>query len=466
MLLLFGVSLFSKAQEYIPDSAFVNSQLKDYQPKLHVRNIIVSGNKKTKKYIILREMQIKQGDSILIDKLNDELQKARDFIYNTTLFVEVNVLPLIINAYDVDIVINLKERWYIFPVPYLELADRSFNDWAATHHADLSRLSYGAFFSHLNFSGRRDQLSLILINGFKRNISFEYIAPYTNPALTDGMRFATGVEQTREIPYATDYNNKLLYYNNDRFVKNEWFITAAYSSRKRLKKKETFTVKFRHINVADSIISKYNSEYFNLHPNISTRDFLEFEYRLQHDDVDNILYPLKGHTFKLTVKKRGLQLKGGINRFSIAPEFNQYFSHAHQWYSSFRFAGEIKLPFNQPYFNQEAFGYKENYLRGQEYFVVDGVASVLGKFDIKKKIVHFNIPTFLNSKTYNKIPFTIYAKTFADMGYVYNQANSRLNNRFLYSGGFGLDIVTLYDIKFKIEYSLNQLGQKGLFLHL
>jgi outer membrane protein assembly factor BamA len=233
-----------------------------------------------------------------------------------------------------------------------------------------------------------------------------------------------------------------------------------------LKKKETFTVKFRHINVADSIISKYNSGYFNLHRNSSTRDFLEFEYKLQYNDVDNILYPLNGHTFKLLVKKRGLQLQGGINRFSIAPEFNQYFSHPRQWYSSFRFAGEIKLPFNQPYFNQEALGYKENYLRGQEYFVVDGVAFAFGKFDIKKKIVHFKIPTFLNSKTYNKIPFTIYAKSFADMGYVYNQTHSRLNNRFLYSGGFGLDIVTLYDIKLKVEYSLNQLGQKGLFLHL
>lgn len=411
-------------------------------------------------------MQIKQGDTILIDKMNDELQKARNFIYNTTLFVEVNVSPLMVSASDMDIIIDVKERWYIFPVPYLELADRSFNEWAATHHADFNRLSYGAFFSHFNFSGRRDQLSLILINGYRRNISFEYIAPYTNPALTDGIRFATGVEQTREIPYATDHNNKLLYYNNDRFVKNEWFVTAAYSSRKRLKKKETFTIKFRHINIADSIVSKYNAGYFNLHQNVSTRDFLDLEYRLQYDDVDNILYPLKGHTFKLSVRKRGLQLQGGVNRFSIAPEFKQYFSYPHQWYSSFRFAGEIKLPFKQPYFNLEALGYRDNYLRGLEYFVVDGVASALAKLDVKKKMAHFTIPTFLKSKTYDKIPFTIYAKTFADMGYVYNQSGSQLNNRFLYSGGFGFDIVTLYDFKISVEYSFNQLGQKGLFLHL
>lgn len=35
----------------------------------------------------------------------------------------------------------------------------------------------------------------------------------------------------------------------------------------------------------------------------------------------------------------------------------------------------------------------------------------------------------------------------------------------LYTGGFGIDLVTLYDITFSVEYSFNQLGEKGLFLH-
>ena len=35
----------------------------------------------------------------------------------------------------------------------------------------------------------------------------------------------------------------------------------------------------------------------------------------------------------------------------------------------------------------------------------------------------------------------------------------------LYSGGFGIDILTFYDINLKIEYSFNQLNENGLFLH-
>jgi hypothetical protein len=53
------------------------------------------------------------------------------------------------------------------------------------------------------------------------------------------------------------------------------------------------------------------------------------------------------------------------------------------------------------------------------------------------------------------------------MGYCYNREEfrSRLNNTFLGSAGIGIDIVTFYDIQIRMEYSVNQLGQKGLFLH-
>ncbi|HXS57345.1 MAG TPA: POTRA domain-containing protein [Hanamia sp.] len=455
----------AKAQDQSIDTTFISSPRPDYLSTLRVRHIVVSGNKKTKKYIILREMSVKEGDSIWVSNLNATLLKSRDLIYNTTLFIDVTVLPLFIDANEVDIIVDVKERWYIFPIPYLELADRSFNEWVDKYNASFNRLSYGVMFSHFNISGRKDQLSLILVNGFKRNISFEYSAPYTNPALTDGVKFGAGYIQTREIPFASDANNNLLYYKSDHFVKNEWYVRGSYSSRKRLKKKETFTITFRHLNVDDSVVSHYNPYYFN--STSSSQDFFDFEYKLEFRDVDNVLYPLKGYAAAILLKKRGLELIGGMNQFSIKPSYGRYFSHRHNWYTSVRLSGELKLPFDQSYYNLKALGYEEDYLRGDEYFVIDGVAFGLAKFDLKKKILHFDLPTVIRSNTYNKIPFTFYAKAFADVGYVYGQPqyDSRLANKFLYSGGMGIDILTLYDFKLRIEYSLNQLNQKGLFLH-
>ncbi len=411
-------------------------------------------------------MQIKPGDSIAITNLLEELKKAHDYIYNTTLFISVEVNPVMVGPFDFDVSVTVKERWYIFPIPALQLADRSFNEWLVKYNGSLSRISYGFRFYHFNISGRNDRFSLALINGFTRNISFQYKAPYTNPALSDGVTFGAGFLQTKEIPYKTDGNNHLAYFRDNNFVKNEWNVSGAYSLRKAIKKKETFSIAFRHVKVDDSLISQqYNPGYFN--STSSFQNFIELAYTLQFIDVDNILYPLKGYSAIFSLTKRGLQLKGNINNITFRTAYNTYFWYAHKWYSSIRLLGQIVLPFKQPYYNQRALGYQNDYVRGDEYFVIDGVAFGLAKFDIKKQVWHFNIPTFLKSKTYNKLPFTLYAKTFFDAGYVYSQQefDSRLNNRFLYSGGFGIDILTLYDFKLSIEYSFNQLGQKGLFLH-
>ena len=40
-----------------------------------------------------------------------------------------------------------------------------------------------------------------------------------------------------------------------------------------------------------------------------------------------------------------------------------------------------------------------------------------------------------------------------------------LNNKMLFSGGIGIDIVTIYDVSIKLEWSFNQIGQNGLYLH-
>ena len=431
--------------------------------KMQLQNIHITGNKRTKRFVILREMQLKEGDSVLVDDLTAELEKAKVYIYNTTLFSEVNMYPLILNPAEFDIVISVKEKWYFLPIPHLELADRSFNEWVKTHNADFKRLSYGLRFTQQNFSGRKDELSVTVINGFKRNISAEYQLPYFNSALTKGFRIGGGLSQTKEISYASGYDNKLQYFENGGYEKSERNISTAITFRKGLKMKGTFSVDFRYVHVSDTIITTLNPNYFN--STSPTQNFIDLEYLFKYDNVDNVLYPLKGNNVSLLVKKRGLGWSGGINRFSVEPGFQTFFTHKHDWYSSIRLSAEIKLPFDQPYFNSQALGYRENYMRGYEYNVVDGVAFGLSKFDLKKKIASFGLPTVIHTRIIDKIPFSIYAKTFADLGYVYNKESSRLANRFLYSGGIGIDILTLFDLKISLEYSLNQLGQKGLFLH-
>ena len=42
---------------------------------------------------------------------------------------------------------------------------------------------------------------------------------------------------------------------------------------------------------------------------------------------------------------------------------------------------------------------------------------------------------------------------------------TKLSNTLLRTAGVGLDILSIYDLVLKIDYSVNQLGDKGVYLH-
>jgi hypothetical protein len=128
----------------------------------------------------------------------------------------------------------------------------------------------------------------------------------------------------------------------------------------------------------------------------------------------------------------------------------------------------LKLPFDQPFFNQSLLGYNDSYMRGLEYYVVDGVAGAIVRNTIGREVAAFRLKTGLRSKAYGSIPFRIYLKAYGDAGYIYNKNNvlmNSLNNRFIYTGGIGLDVVSIYDIVIRVEYSFNQKMENGLFIH-
>ncbi|MEP7106563.1 MAG: POTRA domain-containing protein [Ferruginibacter sp.] len=436
----------------------------DSSAKLVVRRIIINGNRKTKDYMILREIQFKPGDSIIIGTLNKVFQMARQQVYNTTLFHEVKVDLEMISAFEINVIVTVKERWSLFPVPQFQIVDRSFNEWLVKYKGDLSRVNYGIKFVDYNFSGRRDPLRLFLINGYTKNMSFSYSQPYSNRALTQGFGIGGGFSQNREIAYKTSPDNKILFFKNKDFVKKNIYLNLSLRLQKGILFRHLFNISYSRLTVGDSVISAaYNPNYFNT--NNTTRGLIDFSYTYQYANVNNVAYPLKGVTSYLTLLKRGFGLTGGTNAFLIEGAYNKFWAHQNKWYTSLQFIGNIKLPFDQPYINQRAIGYGDANLRGLEYYVIDGVAFGIIKSTLKKKLFSFTIPMPFKTRILPTLPFTIFAKAYADAGFAYNKRkyDTYLNNRFLYTGGFGIDILTLYDIKLRIEYSFNQLGNGELF---
>ncbi|HMI79632.1 MAG TPA: POTRA domain-containing protein [Ferruginibacter sp.] len=444
----------------------------DSSKKILIADLIVTGTKKTKPYIVYREIQFKKGDSLMISELNKQLEQARQQVYNTSLFHEVKFEAVATGTNGIIITVTVKERWYWYPVPQFQWVDRNFNEWYKTYNARFDRVNYGLKFVHYNLSGRKDQLRIYLINGYSRNISFSYTAPYSNKALTEGFTVGAGFTQKREAAYKTSYKDSLLFYPSDSatkakadFVYKNWYAHASYIIRRGLFKKHILSVSYNYIKLADSVISESNNPNYFGEP-VSSRGYVDLSYVFQYSKLNNNSYPLQGTSGFIGVIKRGFGFTGGINMLNIEGSLNKYYDLGKNWYSSIQLNGKIKLPFEQAYINQRGLGYGESYLRGLEYYVIDGVATALVKTTLKKKILSFSVPFPFFPKLFTKIPFSFFAKTYADVGYAYNKKPyTYLNNRLLYSGGFGIDILTLYDINLRFEYSFNQLKENGLFLH-
>lgn len=434
---------------------------------IKIAAIKITGNRKTKAYIIQREITFKVGDSIRFKDLPNTLLQARNLVYNTTLFTEVDFTPVMLQQDSVIVNVTVKEKWYIYPTPQFQLVDRNFNEWIKVYNADLNRVIYGAKFVHYNFSGRRDVLRLSAVSGYARNLSFSYSNPYSNKALTEGYAVAASYTENREITYNTSADNKLQQYRNGNFVRSSFNFSSSYNVRKGYFKTHYYAAGITAIKITDSILNpKYNPDYFN--ENKTNQVFPDFSYGFAYFNTNNINYPLTGKIYGMSFTKRGLGIAGGINLMAVDGVYTRFLQHKNDWYSSVQLAAKLKLPFKQAYINRRALGYGEFYLRGLEYYVIDGVAAALAKYTLKKKLASFKIPIPFKNRFLQDIPVTLFAKGFADFGYSHLPADQKanLNNKMLYTSGFGIDVLTFYDLSIRVDYSFNQLGQNGLFLHI
>ncbi|MBC8033432.1 MAG: hypothetical protein H7Y03_04760 [Chitinophagaceae bacterium] len=431
-----------------------------------VNKILISGNKKTKSYIIRRELSFSEGDTVSLKELVGKFEYARQQLYNSRLFNDVVVAIKSFNGYLVDIEISVKERWYLFPVPYLRPVDRNLSAWAERGY-DLNRMNYGLKLSYYNFTGRNDKLKAWLISGYSRQIRFSYEQPYADNSLRHGYLVNFAYSRFREIN-ATTVDNKQFFLKSDsiayagKYLDNQLNITVGYTYRPALTTRHAVRLSYS-VNKIDSAVTIVNPSYFNDKRRSIT--FPELRYAIDYNRMDYIAYPLNGLQGEAGIVKKGFSKS--INLLEIYTKGTRAWKSGYKLYTNFQWFTSLKLPFSQPFFTKRQMGYDDVYLRGLEKYVIDGVAVLLARNTLKREILEFSIPTYIKSRSHDRVPFKIYAKMFGDAGYVYNRnsGDSRLSNRLLYTAGAGIDVVTLYDFVLRFEYGFNQLGENGLFLH-
>ncbi|HEX4875329.1 MAG TPA: POTRA domain-containing protein [Chitinophagaceae bacterium] len=437
--------------------------VKDKAPAFIIGSITITGNKKTKDFIILREIPFRTGEEYTLQDLVKKFEDGRKQLLNTTLFHTVVVAARNFEGNKVHVSVAVRERWYLFPLPYLKPVDRNLNQWIIEQKASLSRVNYGAKLMYNNATGRNDKLRMWLINGYTKQVSFSYDRLYIDKALKWGMKVSFAAGKNREVNYNTINDKQVFLKDNENFVRNFLNTSAELTYRRAIKTRHSIGVAFSREEVGDTIVA-LNPGYFKAGRN--SIQFPELYYNMTYLDLDYIPYPTRGYAAQVFLGKRGFN--STINLWQLHVKGSGSWHIYPKTFFNLNLYGGVKLPFKQPYFNQRFLGYGDVFMQGYEYFVIDGVAGGYLKTTLTREIFNFNVKMpKIKGRTMERIPVRIFAKAYGNAGYVHNPqpGDNLLSNKMLYSGGIGIDILTMYDVTFRFEYSFNQLGQSGFFLH-
>jgi outer membrane protein assembly factor BamA len=428
-----------------------------------VRNIFITGNKKTKESIILRELLFKKDEQYTLKELVSKFELSKSFLMNTALFHEAVISLKGFEGNEIDVLVEVSERWYIFPLPYLKPVDRNLNQWLFEQHARLDRTNYGAKILYNNITGRNDKLRLTFVTGYTKQASFSYEKPFIDNKMRWGLKVSAAAGKTREVNYSTLNNKQQFLKDNDNYLYH--FSRAGFeiTYRKAIRTRHRFGFNYVTEKVKDTVVA-LNSSYYPAERNGIA--YPEFYYTLQYFDLDYIPYPTKGHALELSLYKKGVNQD--INLWQLSAKISANWPLSPKTFFNVRGFAALKLPFKQPFTNQQMLGYNDSYIQGYEYYVIDGVAGAYVKASFTKELFRWNIGLRSTKLAVNKrIPFRFYGKVFGNAGYVHHPESKKnlLSNRLLSSAGVGIDILTFYDFVLKLEWSFNQLGQNGLFLH-
>lgn len=449
--------LAAQKNQFITDS--INTTFtQDTSIVYTIGSIELKGNKQTKNYIIFREVTFKEGNTYKPNELTNALSLTQKQLINTLMFNEVLVYVSSLRANIATVKIEVKERWYLLPLPYFKIVDRNFNQWWFDHKRDLNRVNYGIKFTHDNLSGRKDKLSIDLVNGYNQQVFIGYNQPFSDKKLKQGFSVVMFYNRQREMNYNT-INNKQAFLKLPHFVRESKGINFQYTYRPDSKYRFSANIGLNDENVLDTIV-KLNPNYYG--NNKSAISFFSIAAGLKYNNVDYIPFPQKGLIYEFYLYNRGFSKQMNLFSFTAEATYAIKFSKAnfvqfHNWLNIRAKATD------QPFINQSLLGYGDVFLRGMESYVVDGTMGFLSNTTIYQKLFTYIFKNPFKIKNHEKIPFTFYIKAFGDMGYVKNtttNANS-FTNSFLYTKGVGIDVLSLYDFVFRLEYSFNQFGQSG-----
>lgn len=429
--------------------------------QVRISDIQISGNKKTRDYIVNRELPYKVGDLVAFDSLTILNTIAQQQLFNTALFLEANVSSIPVDSVNVKIHIQLKERWYFFPLPYFRWVDRNFSQWWIEQNRSLDRVNYGLNLRQGNATGNNDKLTVGYITGYTHQAIVRYQIPFIDKQLKYGLGLGWAQFNQKEINYTTK-DNKQVFLKTEDLIREGYRGNVNLTYRPNLYERHALQLGVGNESISDSAYALAP----NYLPNHKKAfNYVDMNWSYSKVRFDYNAYPTKGASTEFSLFQR-FSKESNLTAF----QFRQVVAHP---FTPARFLLAESLTIGRTmqrsnYTDRRLMGYGLMQMNGLEYYVVDGNAGTLFKAAFHQRLGSYTVNNPLTKKFLPSVKYTFWIKAFSHLGYVYSQEKNKANplaNSLLRTAGIGIDVISIYDFVLNMEYSINQLGDKGLYLH-
>lgn len=434
---------------------------------LRIAGIYIDGNEKTRERYILLELTFATGDSLTINQLEEEVSRSHTNLVNTSLFLNhlIRIDWQYISDDDLLVIITLHERWYLWPEPVLQNAERNFNTWMVER--DFKKLNYGVDLIKENFRGRNERLTMVLRLGYDEKYEITYNDPFFNRNGNLGFGFGAGFQGNHEVAYQTS-ENRLQFIRADNYILTRRYAFAQLNFRPSLHHFHTFRLLIMHFNIDDTLTTLNPDFALNKDPELMLGGF---RYLFKIDHRDHKAYPLNGYYFDFEYLQYGLahfhHQKKPIA--SAKANIRGFWQISPRGYYGTGATLRIASANSQPFLFEQGLGYGREFVRGYEYNVIHGSHFVLFKQNLKYALIPSRSIrlNFMQHEKFREGWFSLFLNIFTDAGYVSGDRNpaNNLVNRWIGGTGIGLDLVTYYDKVLRVETSVNDQGKGGVFVH-
>jgi outer membrane protein assembly factor BamA len=436
--------------------------------KIEIARIHITGNNRTKEPVIKRELTFREGQILTEKEFNEALAISRRNLLRLPLFNFVSFEQTELGQNQLSVTIILEERWYFWPQVAIINNERNFNSWYSERN--FMRLDYRLDLRQYNMFGLNHILRFGTSYGFTRELSLGY----QNIAIGKKQQHFAGIlgriSAFKTVFYRTFENKQEPFIDQKQDALISKTLRLEYTFRPGMYTQHRFFLSFGQFTSSDSLLS-LNSNFIGGTKN--KQNTFAIWYQLKTDHRDNPTYPLTGFYFDCNITNYFMGISGpdGTHFLHTRASVKYHYKLARKLYAAHSITTKKLIEGTEPYFFKNSLG-NIDYLRGFEYYVIEGNDYYLQKNTIKFELLPQTTRQiqFIPLKKFQKIHYAFYLNAFADIGYAQNKERNadlanNLSGKLLYSFGLGFDLVTYYDKVIRMEYSINSLKEKGVFLH-